>query len=214
MPNDSQLPELLELVKTVGTRNYTLHDLTAELGYSIDVTKRLFETALKENLIEQFGNTFRLTDKGHAEIRRHREHYIHSRHAHRPDLIGRAARFFEGRIGDWREHWRHGHGFDENSLESFYGGITSLQGRIEDVMCLADLRQGEKAVVAFTLGGRGLLTRLADMGLTRGTEIMVVRSAPLNGPIEILVRGVSLAIGRGVASKIFLQKQGRQPLGN
>ncbi len=43
------------------------------------------------------------------------------------------------------------------------------------------------------------------MGLTPGTEVTVVNSAPLNGPLEIRVRGSRLAIGRGMAERIFVE---------
>jgi DtxR family Mn-dependent transcriptional regulator len=42
------------------------------------------------------------------------------------------------------------------------------------------------------------------MGLTPGTEVTVVKSAPFHGPIEILVRGSRLALGRGVSETIFI----------
>ena len=56
-------------------------------------------------------------------------------------------------------------------------------------------------------GGRGwgLERRLADMGLTPGTRITVVKSAPLQGPLEILVRGSRLALGRGMAERIYVE---------
>ena len=46
--------------------------------------------------------------------------------------------------------------------------------------------------------------RLTDMGLTPGTEITIVKSAPFDGPIELLVKGSRLAIGRGMAKRIFV----------
>ena len=54
-------------------------------------------------------------------------------------------------------------------------------------------------------GGWGFERRLADMGLTPGTRITVVKSAPLHGPSEILVRGSRLALGRGVAERIYIE---------
>ena len=48
------------------------------------------------------------------------------------------------------------------------------------------------------------LKRLADLGLTPGTKITVVKSAPFHGPLEINVRGSRLAIGRGMASRIMV----------
>jgi DtxR family Mn-dependent transcriptional regulator len=43
------------------------------------------------------------------------------------------------------------------------------------------------------------------MGLTPGTRVTVVKSAPFNGPLEVLVRGSRLALGRGMAEKIFVE---------
>ncbi len=42
------------------------------------------------------------------------------------------------------------------------------------------------------------------MGLTPGTNVVVVKSAPFHGPIEISVRGSRLAIGRGMAERILV----------
>ncbi len=84
---------------------------------------------------------------------------------------------------------------------------------------LSDLRDGESGVV-ISIGthrgrdrgdggkvGRGwsFRKRLEDMGLTPGTEVAVVRSAPFRGPLEVCVRGSKLAIGRGMADRIFVE---------
>jgi len=54
--------------------------------------------------------------------------------------------------------------------------------------------------------GWGCEKRLMDMGLTPGTKVTVVKSAPFHGPIEVIVRGSRLALGRGMAEKIFVEK--------
>ncbi|MEM2875358.1 MAG: FeoA family protein [Candidatus Bathyarchaeia archaeon] len=54
-------------------------------------------------------------------------------------------------------------------------------------------------------GGWGFQKRLMDMGLTPGTKVTVIKSAPFHGPIEIDVRGSRLALGRGMAEKIFVE---------
>jgi Fe2+ transport system protein FeoA len=46
--------------------------------------------------------------------------------------------------------------------------------------------------------------RVSDLGLTPGTKVTVVKSAPFNGPLEVSVRGSRLAIGRGMASRILV----------
>jgi len=46
--------------------------------------------------------------------------------------------------------------------------------------------------------------RLANLGIVPGVKIKKKKSAPLRGPIEIIVKGSSLVIGRGIASKIIV----------
>ncbi|MCW3986672.1 MAG: ferrous iron transport protein A [Candidatus Bathyarchaeota archaeon] len=53
----------------------------------------------------------------------------------------------------------------------------------------------------------GFQKRLEDMGLTPGTKVTVVRSAPFHGPIELHVRGSRLAIGRGMAERILVSAE-------
>lgn len=53
--------------------------------------------------------------------------------------------------------------------------------------------------------GWGFRKRLEDMGLTPGTRVRVVKSAPFHGPLEVYVRGSRLAIGRGMAKRIFVE---------
>lgn len=80
---------------------------------------------------------------------------------------------------------------------------------------LTELREGETGIITRIEVGLGngwcwaygIRKRLADMGLTPGTKVTVVRSAPLNGPIEVHVRGYKLAIGRGIAERIFVEVQ-------
>ena len=53
--------------------------------------------------------------------------------------------------------------------------------------------------------GKEFGKRLMDMGLTPGTKVTVVKSAPFHGPLEVLVRGSRLALGRGMAERIFVE---------
>jgi DtxR family Mn-dependent transcriptional regulator len=70
---------------------------------------------------------------------------------------------------------------------------------------LSNLRPGETGKVAFIRGGTKACQRLLDMGLTNGTEVEVINSAPFNGPLEVSVRGTILALGRGLAEKVFVE---------
>jgi DtxR family Mn-dependent transcriptional regulator len=78
---------------------------------------------------------------------------------------------------------------------------------------LTTLRDGETGVLTYIEAGHGrghgrgggFEKRLMDMGLTPGTRVTVVKSAPFHGPLEILVRGSRLALGRGMAERILVE---------
>ncbi|MBS7616405.1 ferrous iron transport protein A [Candidatus Bathyarchaeota archaeon] len=76
---------------------------------------------------------------------------------------------------------------------------------------LTELAEGEKAVIVRASGGFGLVRRLAEMGLTPGVEIKLIRKCPFNGPVEIEVRSVTLALGCGVASRILVKPLKDEP---
>jgi len=70
---------------------------------------------------------------------------------------------------------------------------------------LTSLKEGQCGTITQTIGGFGVTRRLAEMGLTPGTEVKILRKCNFHGPIEIEVRNVTLALGYGIASKIFVQ---------
>jgi len=53
--------------------------------------------------------------------------------------------------------------------------------------------------------GMGLARRLQEMGLIPGSVIEIIRNMP-TGPVEISVMGTRLAIGRNIASRIYVEK--------
>jgi len=78
---------------------------------------------------------------------------------------------------------------------------------------LTTLKAGETAIIISISNpgrgsgsGHGLVKRLMDMGLSPGTQVKMSNSAPFHGPIEIMVRGSRLALGRGMAEKILVEK--------
>ncbi|MEM2930015.1 MAG: FeoA family protein [Thermoproteota archaeon] len=91
--------------------------------------------------------------------------------------------------------------------------MSDTEGLRKRGVPLAMLKEGETGVVVSVKsgyghgGGFGLKKRLMDMGITPGTKITVVKSAPFHGPMEILVRGYRLAIGRGMAERIFVEAE-------
>ena len=70
---------------------------------------------------------------------------------------------------------------------------------------LVDMHEGQKGIMAHTVGGLGAMRRLAEMGLTPGCEVKLLRKCSFHGPVEIEVRGAALALGYGLALKVFVQ---------
>ena len=75
----------------------------------------------------------------------------------------------------------------------------------EEITSLTSLCEGEKGIIIRAAGGFGVVRRLAEMGLTPGVEIKLLRKCSFHGPIEIEVRGVALALGHGIASKVLVR---------
>jgi DtxR family Mn-dependent transcriptional regulator len=78
---------------------------------------------------------------------------------------------------------------------------------MEGAVPLTSLRPGQKAKIAHIHGGKNVCRKLTEMGLTPGAEVSLLRAAPLDGPTELRVRGSCLAIGAGIAAKIFVRPE-------
>lgn len=78
--------------------------------------------------------------------------------------------------------------------------------KIENFVSLLTLNVGESGEIVLIRGGRGLIQRLYDMGLTPGTCVTVLKKIPF-GPVEISLRGYHLALGQGVANRIWVRKK-------
>jgi ferrous iron transport protein B len=70
---------------------------------------------------------------------------------------------------------------------------------------LTRLEPGKKAKVVAIQGGWGVKRRLNHMGIHPGDLVMVSRQGSLGGPIAIEVHGFQVALGKGVASQIFVE---------
>jgi len=86
-------------------------------------------------------------------------------------------------------------------------GLEETGKHDQRLVAISSLKEGQHGKIVFIRGGRNMVQRLLDMGLTPGTRICVVRIAPLGGPVELAVRDSKLAIGKGVASKIFVEPE-------
>ena len=71
---------------------------------------------------------------------------------------------------------------------------------------LDQLKAGEHGTVAGYEGEEDLHYRLKELGLVRGTAVVVKRFAPMGDPMEIVLRGYSLSIRKQDAEKILVKK--------
>ena len=74
---------------------------------------------------------------------------------------------------------------------------------------LTEMKLDEVGIISCLNCGGNCCQRLCDLGLTKGTKVKMLRYAPMNGPVEISVRGTNLVIGKGMASKIYVEVKER-----
>ena len=74
---------------------------------------------------------------------------------------------------------------------------------------LTQLDTHQKGAVAELHGGRGFVSRLATLGFTPGAPLRMVQNFGV-GPVIVLVRDTRIALGRGEASKILVQRRDRE----
>ena len=70
---------------------------------------------------------------------------------------------------------------------------------------LHELKPGQRGIVVHVAGQGAVRRRMMDMGLVPGSEVEVVRVAPLGDPIEFTVKGYSLSLRKSEASNIKVE---------
>ena len=73
------------------------------------------------------------------------------------------------------------------------------------MVSLSELLVDEQAIIrSFTIG-RSETNRLASLGLTPGAQVDMTQNYG-RGPLIVMVRGTRVALGRGEASQIFVER--------
>ena len=73
-------------------------------------------------------------------------------------------------------------------------------------MTLAELEKGQSRNVLSVHGETLITRRLMEMGVIPGVAVRMVKSAPFGDPLEINVRGYSLALRRSEAESVELEQ--------
>ena len=71
---------------------------------------------------------------------------------------------------------------------------------------LEDLKPGERAQVRAVGGETAMRQRLLEMGFVSGTEVRVVRLAPLADPMEVALHGYHLSLRRSDAAAVLVER--------
>jgi DtxR family transcriptional regulator, Mn-dependent transcriptional regulator len=83
--------------------------------------------------------------------------------------------------------------------------VNQVGKRDKNLVSITNMKRTEKGKVSFIRGDYKVIRRLMDMGITIGAEVCVMEVAPFKGPVEIMVRGSNLALGRDIAKNVFVE---------
>ena len=88
----------------------------------------------------------------------------------------------------------------ENRYQFEYHSVVSN-------LTLGDVAPGTRVVVASVGGARAFRRRLMELGIIPGTQVEVLRVAPLGDPVELSARGCNLSIRRAEAKLVDVLEQ-------
>ena len=97
----------------------------------------------------------------------------------------------------------------EECMQLHKQGLEEVGKHSQNLTSIGDLKEGQQGKIFFIRGEHKILQRLLDMGLTPGTKINIIKVAPLAGPIELLVRSSRLALGKDIASNVFVDLEAK-----
>ena len=71
---------------------------------------------------------------------------------------------------------------------------------------LSQLKPKERGTIVKVGGGGPVHRRILDMGVVPGTEVEVVKVAPLGDPVELMIRGYHLSLRKEEAREILVER--------
>jgi Fe2+ transport system protein FeoA len=193
------MPKILETIYSISLSGgkVTLDEVSKRLGVPINFLEDVLKLARERGLVSSDG--LNLTDSGKEFILKYRQAFIHDKLIHG----GYGVSSLYSGVG---EHLKYGHDLSDEDLKSLRSFLSKFDGNIDEVEPLTNLRRGERGIFIYAVGGHGMLRRLSDLGLTPGIEFEVASIASLGGPIVLKVRGYEIALGRGIASRIYVKR--------
>ena len=72
-------------------------------------------------------------------------------------------------------------------------------------MTLRQVPCGQTVTVKKLIGEGAVKRRIMDMGITKGTAVSIIKTAPLGDPVEVTVRGYELSVRKADAENIVVE---------
>ncbi len=82
--------------------------------------------------------------------------------------------------------------------------INDIPKRIENLVSVGNMKPNDVGKIKFIRGDNEKLKELLDMGITLETEITLINSTPLNGPIKILVENTEVMLDKDSSYDLFV----------
>ncbi|MBI4963816.1 MAG: ferrous iron transport protein A [Desulfomonile tiedjei] len=89
------------------------------------------------------------------------------------------------------------------------GDCPSFSGNkclVHETFKLSEYKPGEKGTIFQVCGQPDFRLRMMELGFVRGTTIEVVKYAPLNDPMEFIVKGYHLTLRKDQAADILMNE--------
>lgn len=71
---------------------------------------------------------------------------------------------------------------------------------------LVDCKDSIQVKIVSINAGRGAIMNLSNLGLHIGNMIKCIRKSPFKGPVVVIHQGSEVAIGYGLAQKIYVEE--------
>ena len=82
--------------------------------------------------------------------------------------------------------------------------IGDIPKRLENLIAVGNMKPNEKGKIKFIRGDNEKLKELLDMGITLETEITLINSTPLNGPVKVLVEDEEVMLDKELSYNLFV----------
>jgi len=95
---------------------------------------------------------------------------------------------------------------DEAPVEGIQNTGSARRAAGGEHKTLADLQLNERGIVVLLSGGRAVIQRLAALGFTPGAGVEVTQNYGW-GPLIVSTRGARVALGRGEARGVTVERE-------